>query len=190
MEGTSMMKKMMLLALAASAIVAVAAPAAAQAQLLYETGPAGEHNALAVGAEVTATSTNLVTEVTATGGKLECEKVTIHGEVTENSAVKSRIENNTVEVEGCNTPVTNPAVVRLTFQGNQAGTGANATFTAAGCTFAGNIPFSYETNTDVVTVTPNPLTEGDQFFSAVCGHAFMTGSFTLETSNGTAVEIT
>jgi hypothetical protein len=186
-----MLKKMMLLAISVFALVAFAAPAVAQAQKLYETGAGGAHVDLAVGAKVTATSTNLKTQITTPGvPPLECALVTIHGEVTENKATKSRIENNTVTTEACNTPITGAAAGRITFQGTGEGTVANTAFTAIGCTFAGNLRVSYVTNSDTVTVTPTPVTI-DQLFSAGCNdHAFMTGSFTLETEDGTPIDIT
>ena len=183
---------MMLLAISVGVLAAFAAPAA-QGQLLYETptGPLGEHNALPVGAEVTATSKNLVTTVTATGGKLECSLVTIHGIVLENTVTRSRIGETETTVEGCNNTITNQTAGEITLEGAGAGVATGATFVSdvpITCDFAGNIPFSYVTNSDTLKVEPDPVTK-DQLFGN-CGHAIMTGSFTLETSDETPVDIT
>ncbi len=169
-------KKMLLLASMAMAAVAFAAPAAAQANALLTD----EGSALEVGAEVTATSTNLVT--VSGVGTLECELVTIHGEVVENGP-EVEIEDVATTTENCNSTITNPTAGTITLN---SGTGVadNATFVAGGvCDFAGNIPFSYTSGTDVLTVT------GANQLSSACGPGSMSGSFTLETADGTAVII-
>jgi hypothetical protein len=51
------------------------------------------------------------------------------------------------------------------------------------CDFAGNVPYTYETNNDVLTVAGTKQLFGN------CGFNDMSGSFTLETNNGTPVYI-
>ncbi len=183
-----MLKKMTLLAMSVGALIAFAAPAA-QGQQLYELEGA-THVPLKVGAGVTATSTNLKTATKF--GNLECKKVIIHGVVAENNATKSRITvaKEQVTVEECNSPIVAPGLTEITIEAGGVGLGTGAVFTssATGCTFEGNIPFSYTTNTDVLTITGTEQFTGTP--DPACGKGTMTGSFTLETSNGTAVLIT
>jgi hypothetical protein len=181
-----MLKKMMLLALSVGALLAFAAPVA-QGQELYELD-GEEHVSLGVGAKVTATSTNLVTTLTATGSEVQCAHVTIHGEVTENGATGSKIGNNTISHKECNTAVSNPSVGGITISPNTTGVAHSWTRLSGPCDFTGNIPFIYATNSDTLTVTTDPVTN-DQLFSPICGHAKTTGSFTLETNDGTPVFI-
>jgi hypothetical protein len=183
-----MLKKMMLLAISVGALVAFAAPAVAQAQELYEL-EGKVHKPLAVGVEVTATSTNLITHTPL--GTLECTKVTIHGIVAKNETNTAHISNNSITVEGCNTTITDPTVGTITILANKTGLAHSATFEAdlsptLTCHYAGNIPFTYAHDTDVLTVDSTT----EQFTGSPanpCGNGRMTGSFTLETSNGVAV---
>lgn len=172
-----MLKKMMLLALSVAALVAFAAPAMAQADELVDSeGP------LPIGAEVTATSTNLVTKSAL--GELKCTFVTIHAEVAENGP-SIHLNDLATTTAGCNVAITNPTAGTITLEGGT-GLATGATFVAAGaCDFAGNIPFSYATGTSSLTVT------GTNQLSAPspCGTATMSGSFNLETSGGEAVTI-
>jgi hypothetical protein len=173
-----MIKKMMLLAVSAAALVAFAVPAVAQASVELSDA----EGTLPIGAEVTATSHNLVTESPALG-TLECERVTIHGHVTENGPTSVHIAETGTETEGCTAPITNPSAGEITIE--EGGTAIGSTFLVAGvCDFAGSIPFTYETNTDEITVT------GSEQFNGNCGPGTMTGSFTLETENGAPVTIT
>jgi hypothetical protein len=185
-----MLKKITLLAISVGALVAFAAPAVAQAQQLYELN-VKQHVSLNNGAKVTATATDLTTHTVF--GTLTCKLVTIHGEVLENNANTVRIGNNSVTVEGCNVPITNPSVGQITIvKAETVGIAHDATFVAhipppaeVTCHYTGDIPFSYAHDTDTLTVTganqftgtPNPP----------CGTGTMTGSFTLETSDGTTV---
>jgi hypothetical protein len=173
-----MLKKMTLLAISVFALVAFAAPAVAQAQQLYQLKN-GKHVALSTGVEVTATSTNLVTTETATGEKLECMLVTIHGTVSKNEAATAHISNNSVTVSGCNHSITDATIGTITIDAGTVGLGDGATFEVDGlCHFSGNIPFSYLHDTNVLTIAGI-----DQLNSAACGTAQIAGSFKLETSN-------
>jgi hypothetical protein len=177
-----MIKKLAMLAMAVSALVAFAAPAMAQADQLYEKGPLGEHIALKVGAEITLTSTNLKTESPL--GTLTCTKVTIHGEVTENGPTTIKGKEKSTTVEGCNHTITDPTAGTVSLGGGTGSTSGTKFVVDGLCTFTGSIPFKYETNTDVVTVT------GTKQLSSPCGSGTMTGTFTLETKDGTTVFIT
>jgi len=187
-KGTQMnLKRPLLIASMALAAFAFAAPMA-QAQL-YELGPNEEHELLNVEDEVTATSTNLVTHSAV--GTLECNLVTIHMKVTDNTPPEGSAEELATTVEGCNHTITKPMSGELTLTAGEEGTGGTglgegATFTVeVFCTFSGNIPFSYETNSNVLTVTGE-----NQLSSGLCGSATMTGEFTLETKDKTPVYIT
>ena len=186
-----MLKKTMLLAVAASALVAFAAPAIAQATSL--TDPPGTK--LVKGALVTATSTNLETTVTG-GGALFCEKVTIHGEVTNaGGAGKSvTITPSSTTTENCQitgvgpVAITKPTVGVITLGGSGTGS-ASATFIAdipQECHFAGNIAFSWVSGTDTLSIPGSSLLGT----GVNCPpEGTISGSFTLETSNGTSVLI-
>jgi hypothetical protein len=185
-----MLKKMTLLAISVGALVAVAAPAMAQAQQLYELN--GKQHVALVGSsdptkapKITATSTNLVT--TTPLGSLTCTKVTIHGLVTKNTANEVEISNNVVTVEGCNHEITPATVGSITIVKSETlGVAHDATFVVDhGCHFTGDIPFDYAHDTDVLTVTGSNQLTGTP--SSPCGTGSMTGSFTLETSDGTTV---
>lgn len=172
-----MIKKMMLLAMAVGALLAFAGPAMAQADVLSDS-----EGDLPIGAEVTATSTDLVTEVPGLP-TLECALVTIHGDVVANGPV-IEIEETETTVNGCNLPITNPASGDITIGGG-VGIASESTFVAAGiCHFTGNIPFSYETNSDTLTIT------GEEQLTSACGNGTMSGSFTLETENEDPIFIT
>jgi hypothetical protein len=181
-----MLKKTMLLVASACALAAFAAPAGAQAQELYQKGPKGEHNPLAVGAEVKATSTDL--KVTLGWlGTLECAKVIIKNKVLENKSNKSRTGSAWWEFEGgCNTPVTEQAINEIILQ--EAGVITDLKFTATSCHLYGNPPLTYKHDTNTLTVT------GKEQLTAAppCWYyrvATMTASFTLTTPTGTPVYI-
>jgi opacity protein-like surface antigen len=176
-----MFKKTMLLALSAGAIIAFAAPAMAQADELVESGGTVH---LAKGAEVTATSTNLATVVPGVG-TLTCSKVTVHGTLKKVTAPIT-IGQTTTEVEGCNVPVTNPEVAEIVIEGGS-GEGSGVSFTAdlsPSCMLGGTVAFTYTTNSDVLSIAGSILT-------GTCGggQGTISGSFTLETANGTAIEV-
>lgn len=181
------LKRSLLIASMALTALAFAAPAA-QAQL-YELDEDGSHTLLKAGDEVTATSENLVTHSAV--GTLECELVTIHMKVTDNTPPEGSAEEIATTVKGCNHTITNPMSGELSLTSGEEGTGGTglgegATFTVEGfCTFSGNIPFSYETNSETLTVTGE-----NQLSSGLCGKATMEGSFTLETEDKTPVYIT
>lgn len=194
-----MLKKMMLLALSVGALVAFAAPAAAQANVrLTENG-----TALANGAEITATSTNLVTE-TVGGGTLICEKVTLHLEVVENGLTHVELKQlGAATTTNCTASGVLPATI---FNGgvtenitiNTWGTSnTNATFLskvyfdaehtqlAQECDYAGTfhiVPVG-PSDTDTIKVTESPLT------APGCENAHIEGTFTLETSGGAEVTL-
>jgi hypothetical protein len=190
-----MLKKMMLLAVAAGALVAFAAPTVAQATELKEG-----KTKLAVGAKVTATSTNLVT--TTAAGKLACALVTIHGNVTENgpSAVIEPTSTTTSEchlITASNgvthaVTITDPTVGTIKLTGGGASS-ATATFIAdiptlgVECHFAGTVAFTYVSKSDTFSIPGSILTGS----GATCpvSEGTIEGSFTLETSTGTPVEI-
>jgi hypothetical protein len=181
-----MLKKMMLLAMSAAALAAFAVPTAASAEQLKENG-----TALAVGAEITATSTNL--ETTTGLGNLTCSKVTVHGTVTENTKTKSAVASTSVTTESCDILTKNSTVDPATITNASAGFviekkevgTASAAFTAdigeVSCNEAGNPGLTYVAGTDVLTV--RGALEG------TCGPAEIHGQFTLETANGTPVTI-
>jgi hypothetical protein len=169
-----MIKKLMLLAVAACSLVAFAAPAA-QADQLYEEGV----GPLNIGAEITLTSTNL--ETVTPLGTLECEEVTIHGEVTQNGPTTITGKELLTEVIGCNKEITDPTAGTVSLsKGTGSTTGTK--FIAEGfCTYTGSITFSYTTNSDVVTVTGKEQLTGSPSFP--CGKGTMSGSFTIETGD-------
>jgi hypothetical protein len=184
-----MLKKMTLLAMALGALLAFVVPAA-QGQELYEEVEE-VHVPLEVGAEVAAKSTNLTTIWTYTGFfkfNIECANTTVHGTVTVNEATTVHIKSEFVTVEGCSIVISNPIVGSITINGNTTGRAHDATFRAGPvCHFNGDIPFTYEHDTDMLTVTGI-----QQFFVTpeACGQTHMTvGSFTLETGDGTPVFI-
>lgn len=174
-----MIKKMMLLALSVGALAAFAVPTVASAQL-KEGGVA-----LKTGVEVTATSTNLETVATGLGTKLTCKLVTIHMKLVKNNAGANGVEatNVATTTSECSSPITvaNAGTIDL---GAGVGVATGATFLVSGvCDFTGNIPFSYVSGTSTLTVT------GTSQFNGNCGAGDMTGSFTLETSNGTPITV-
>jgi hypothetical protein len=173
-----MIKKMMLLALAVGALVAFAAPAA-QADELYEE----ESGALEVGAEVTATSTNLTQTWTGVGKTLTCQEVILHLGVDENGPESIHLSTLAATSIGCSAPFSKVTSGTITLGGGT-GLATGWTFLASGvCDFAGNIPLSYATNSDVLNITGTSQLNGN------CGPSDMTGSFTLTTGTGTPVYI-
>jgi hypothetical protein len=179
-----MFKKMMLLACMATAAISVSASAAQAEGLLKEGGVP-----LKVGAEVTATSGNLDTLATDLPGQptLECEKVTIHGTVTSNGTEEATIEENSVTTENCNAVITVSTVGTIHLSAGGTGVGTEATFVAdpapeVSCHFAGNVGFTYTAGSDVLNVPGSTLLGN-------CGRGDMTGSFTLETEDGTEVTV-
>lgn len=173
-----MLRKTMLLALSVGALIAFAAPTVASAQL-KENGVD-----LAVGAEVTATSTNLETLATGLGVNLTCEIVTLHLKVERNNPGDMELSDVATTIEGCTSPITNPTAGTVTLGGG-VGIAHDATFIAAGvCHFEGDIPFSYnKAGGTTLTVT------GTEQFDGNCGKGDMKGDFHLETSDGTPVTI-
>src|SRR5665811_668784 len=162
-------KRLMLLLSAAVAVVAFSAPAA-QAQTLYEgTSPSAND------AEVTATSTNLVT--VSPLGTLECELVTLHITITDNQSHPTTGTDAATTVSECNKNISTQTSGSPTLSTGGTGVAAGATFVVeAFCDYSGNIPFSWESGSDVLTVTGE-----EQFSSSFCGKGTMTGTFTLET---------
>jgi hypothetical protein len=175
-----MIKKLMLLAMALSAMVAFAAPAVAQADELYE-----ESGPLSLGAEITLTSTNLKTVTPL--GTLECEKVTIHGEVTQNGPTTITGKELSTALANCNKTITDPTAGTVSLSGGTGSTTGTKFIAEGFCTYTGSIPFSYETDSDVVTVTGKEQLTGSPSFP--CGKGTMSGSFTIETKDGTPVYI-
>jgi len=171
-----MIKKLAMLAMAIGALVAFAAPAIAQADELTEEGVP-----LEVGAEVTLTSTNLVT--TSPLGTLTCKKVTIHGEVTENGPTTVKGREISTTVEGCNHTITDPTAGTLSLSGGTGSTSGTKFVVDGLCTFTGSIPFKYSAPTDEAIIT------GEKQLTSACGPGTMTGTFTIETSDGTPVDI-
>lgn len=185
-----MTKRMILLAMAVGALVAFSVPTVASAQLLKQgTKP------LPVGAEFTATSTNLVT--TTELGHLTCSKVTLHLKVTKNEGATSSAATTGVTTEGCHlvtTPneETFPATITnasASFHIQQKGVGtATATFLAdigepvfAECHEEGTPGITYVAGTDAVHV--------QGALGGPCGAAEIHGDFTLETANGETVTV-
>lgn len=178
-----MIKKSTLLAMAIGALATLAAPAAAQADELY-TSVGGIKSPLKIGAKLTLTSTNL--ELKSVTGGLQCTKVTVHGEITANGPTVAIKEESTT-VEGCNHGVTDPTFGAITLGGG-AGTTTGTKLVIEGiCTYSGNVPFSYATNSDTITVTGSNQLTGSPAF--LCGQATTVGTFTFETNTGTPVFI-
>lgn len=91
------------------------------------------------------------------------------------------------QVEGCNHRVISPEYGSLSLGGG-AGNTINTGFTIDGfCTYTGSIQFSYTTNSDSVAIIGSNQLAGNPPFP--CGKGTVSGSFTLETSNGTPVFI-
>jgi hypothetical protein len=177
-----MFKKTMLLALSAGAIIAFAAPAMAQADELVESGGTVH---LAKGAEITATSTNLATVLTPGPVTLTCTKVTVHGKLIKTTNPIT-IGQTTTEVEGCNATITNPQVAEIVLEGG-IGEASGVSFTVDPpggfpCTLGGMVELTYATNNDILSIPGSTLT-------GTCGAGDISGNFTLETANGTAIEI-
>lgn len=184
------LRKMLLLASMALALVALAAPAAqAHDHGLFEGG-----TRLANGAGVTITSTDLETH---TGlGSMTCEKVTLHYTVESNTnthlaltPIPKETENATAvncHLNGTTVHVTLAGTDTVTFD-----TWGNATvqsrFTAKitsfiplHCTYTGAVTIKGFDLTDEIAIGPSTLTSG-------CGNGEITGTGTVETSNGVAV---
>jgi len=186
-----MSKKMTMFALAVGALIACALPAAANAQTLEEGG-----TALAVGAEVTSTSTNF--KITTGAGNIVCAKATYHAEVAANteesgSTLQSAPFGGFVvtgcTVNGVPVTVTAPAIATVTFSGFKGGTTGFTLITdiaGLSCHFSG-----------VPGVTSFPLgVDSFHLEGALVGThlpcpagAVVEGDFTLETSDGTPVTL-
>jgi hypothetical protein len=190
-----MIKKMMLLAMAVGALVALAAPAA-QAIELKEGG-----KALKTGVEVTATSTNLVT--TTASGTLSCELVTIHGTLAKNGPAVE-IKPTTTTTKNCSinagekgvhsATITSPAVGTISVVNQGVGSASAVTFLAdipdfaLECHFSGTAGFTYVSGSSTLTVAAaSSVLTGSGTNCPTSGT--LEGSFSLETSNGTAVTI-
>lgn len=191
-----MLKKMMLLVASVCALVAVAAPAAAQAQQLYKI-EGGTHVPLAVGAEVTATSTDLTILFSGyANAEATCVKTLITGEVLENKANSARIGNTWLGFEGgCTSPIQNQTVDKITLNANKVGliTGLEFNMMSGECHLSGNPPFTYKHDTNTLTVPATELQmEQSGWTPGWCYYynkAIMTASFTLTTPTGTPVYI-
>jgi hypothetical protein len=197
-------KKMLMLASMALAAIAFAAPAVAQADVeLTEKG-----TPVAVGADVTATSTNL--ETATSTGTLSCEKVTLHFEVDANGPEhvvldpigEATTEGCEVTENGFSVTITDGTITEnLTI--NTWGTGeVGATFIsdvyspldpehlgppALSCHFAGKVHAEgAASGSDILNVGPSILA-GTGTNCANAGQ--MTGEFTMETEDGTPVEL-
>jgi hypothetical protein len=188
-----MIKKIMVLAVSVAALIAFAAPAVAQAAELKEG-----KTKLAINSEVTATSFNLET-ATATG-TLFCEKVTIHGTLIENgpnvviAPNATTTENCRVTENGAAVTITNPLVGTITLEGKKTEGSATATFEAdipaaglSGCHLSGSVAFTYVSGSDVFSIPGSGLTGMGPEGCPTAGS--ISGAFTLETANGTAVTI-
>lgn len=195
-----MLKKMMLLALSAAALVAFAIPAAASATVTLTEN----EEPLPVPSDVTATSTNLVT--TTAGGTLECEKVTLHlrllangidhvvlqqlGEATTTNCklnivvakLDALITDGTLGV-GENSEIT------IDTQGTGVTTahfGADVPEAGANCSQDGTVHVTATNGTDILDVGPSELTASG---GTACKNGTIEGTFTLETSDGTPIDI-
>jgi hypothetical protein len=198
------MRKLILMALSIGALVAFMAPAAAQAVELTDEG-----NPLATGADVTATSSNLVT--TTGGGTFECVAVVLHLTVGTNGpehvtlsqdgiATTSNCELDKTSVGGGHLPitVTDDTVSGLTIGENGEGS-AEATFIddiygnaahtilLASCHVEGALSLKGAApGSDELIVKPSALAITNPGCPPT---ATLEGSFTLETSNSVPVEL-
>jgi len=194
-----MLKKMMLLAMAVVAVVAFAAPAMAQAEVVLTE----ENQPLEEGAEITATSTNLVT--TFTGGSLQCSKVTFHFEVKTNGpehVVLTTLNHTEGTTEGCNATATGvgtvPATITDPTLAHEVTINTWGTATAAAsfksdapllglseCSLAGTVHFQASGGSNI-GVGPSGLTGGGG--SAGCPTSgTIEGTLALETADGTPI---
>jgi hypothetical protein len=202
-EGTSMLKKLTLLALAVGAVVAFAAPAAASAHQLTD----GAGNTLAVPTNLSIESGNAVSHL-AGGHTLTCERVTVTGTLTTNngSTVTVAMTNDTVfgesgTAENCLLDGQVPVTITATFEHLHLETGVGATNTAT-FTFIAHIPNGMGGTVtckyhSTVNVTPESgtsnasasggleLVEGE---GCAPGETF-SGEFTVETTAGGPVII-
>ena len=193
-------KKMLPAAVMALAAIAFAVPAMAQAQTHGLTSPENTFIDTSGGpVEITATSTDLKT--TTASGTMECEKVTLHLLVTENTDThvvvsqegEATTENcQTVEVPFFGTVptvITDGTVEETTF--DTWGTAeAPSSFTAdleglGECELGGNVHMQATNGTDIIDVGPSTLTGPGGF--PCPSEGTMHGTFTMETPDGTAV---
>jgi hypothetical protein len=185
-----MVKKLLLLLIA---IAALAAPAAAHAT---ELTAQGEETPVDVGATLTATSGNLETTIGA--GTISCANVTIHGELVENGP-GVKIAPYLVTTKTCAytiskipVTITEPKVGLISLKEFKGDATLTYKYDASGienCRFSGTLAFTYISEVDSLAIPGSALT-GSSTDPAQCANAgTIHGSFTLETSNGIAVNI-
>jgi len=174
-----MVKKLTLLAMAVAAIAAFAIPAAASAATV--TG--AEVNSVIHGVSTNATT---ATEL----GTLECEEVTINGELTENGPTITADGVGVGSTRGCKIAgseltVTNPTLVHLSSTGPTSGT-ASLSFVGdlfgglIKCTYTGTVAVTYSSGGSSIHLN-GPLSSG-------CGAATFNADFAI-TVEGSPVEI-
>jgi len=195
-------KKMLLLGTMAMAAIAFAAPAVAQADVFLSDE---DNIPLDPGADVTATSTNLIT--TTTGGTLSCAKVTLHFDVKTNNGThveltptgQATTENCIVVQNGFKVTITDGTVLgdvtintwgtanaAMTFNDDvYHSSDINHTTILQQCHFAGTAHLvGLGTTKDEIELTPSSLT-GTGAGCAATGT--IEGKFTLETEDKTPV---
>lgn len=199
-------KKMLLIAGMALAAVAFAVPAMAQAQEHGLTENGEFINATPEEpAEITATSEDLKTKTSL--GTLECKKVTLHMLVTENTdehvVVSPDKEAPEATTEECVTSETLFGTLPTTitdgtveeFTVNTWGTAeAHSSFAAdisvinSTCHLQGYVHLqAAENDGDILNIGPSELTKGPGNEGLCPEKGTMTGHFTLETADGTAI---
>jgi len=176
-----MLKKMMLLTVSVCALVAVAAPAMAQAQQLYMKGPKGQHNPLPVGAKPLATTINNpgLSISLNNWGTFSC-KPSVFGVVLENNAAISRMEGGSAYLKEC--ALKSMTIKEFTINEKEAGLMTNVSYVLAypsyepGCRYEGNIPFTYEHDTNTLTIVPGTILYSGECYSY---YSEIGGSFEL-----------
>jgi len=193
-------KRMLMVLSMAMAVGAFSAPAVAQANVIL-TDPPGTK--VPVGAGITATSTNF--HMPTSIGTFTCKKVTLHYTLVTNgnnhvvlNPVNTPTHNGTTE--GCEehtvfgsfaSTATNFGTGQLTI--NTWGTGVTPfTYTTTvpalnlHCTWTGNLHVRGTNGTDIAHAGPSSVVGSGPNCPA---SGTVTGTFTLETSNGTPVTI-
>jgi len=180
-----MLKKLTLLAMVVGAFAAFAIPAAASASKV--TMPSG--TLVPTGTELRGTANGTLFTETAFG-TLECEKITIGAELTQNNGttvgaagLSGTTEN--CQVEGHSLSITNPQLKTLSSTETGKGTvslafGADIP-SGPTCQFEGAGTFTYANPSSTITIAPTLLE------SAACGEAEIEGTVNIETTNGEAV---
>lgn len=184
-----MRRKTVLLMLAA--VAALAAPATAQADELVD----GEGTAVAIGADVTATSTNF--EVFSPAFNIVCKLVTLHGEVKENGPEHVTIEKIAVTTQECTRLggpggvafITEPSLTKLTLFKGEGVTTTTFKFDVPSLSFfechqKGGIALAYAQGTNVIKFGQPPAKLEGSGPGNCPKEGLVLGEFSLEDKSG------